>query len=95
MNWTINVGNGVTDRTGCPDVFNGQDFKVLGHLGKEGVLRPPDYEGKGVRAHGRLIQVHSVQFKNSTSRGSLLSQEGAPLQGFRCSKGLRGGSRQC
>lgn len=47
MNWTINVGNRVTDRTGCPDIFNGRDFKVLSHLGKEGVIRPADYEGKG------------------------------------------------
>lgn len=45
--WTVNVGSGVTDRTGCRDIFNGTDFKAAGHPGKEGVVRPSDGEEKG------------------------------------------------
>lgn len=34
-------------QTGQADIFNGRDFKVLSHLGKEGVLRPSAGEEKG------------------------------------------------
>ena len=36
-------------QTGQADIFNGRHFKVLGHLGKEAVLRPSACEEKGAQ----------------------------------------------